>query len=106
MLNNISEDLKKIMLLGIGTIALTAEKAKEVVDDLVKKGELTMEQGKVLNEELRHNIKEKVMDSCGGKQPMQEQLKSMSKEELEALKAKIAEMEKDEVCNLDESDAQ
>ena len=45
-MNNISDDLKKIMLAGIGAVATTAEKSKEVVDALVKKGELTVEQGK------------------------------------------------------------
>ena len=59
-MNNISDDLKKIMLAGIGAVATTAEKSKEVVDALVKKGELTVEQGKILNEELKHNIKEKL----------------------------------------------
>ena len=39
---------------------MTAEKSKEVLDELVKKGELTVEQGKVLNRELKHNIKESV----------------------------------------------
>ncbi len=58
-MNNFSEDLKKVLLAGIGAVASTAEKSKEVVDDLVKKGELTVEQGKVLNEELKHNVAQK-----------------------------------------------
>ncbi|MCI7812889.1 MAG: hypothetical protein SO016_14570 [Lachnospiraceae bacterium] len=37
--------------------------AKDVVDQLVKKGELTVEQGKVLNEELKHNVKDKVKEN-------------------------------------------
>ena len=52
MMNEIGENVKKLMLLGIGAVAATAEKSKEVVDELVKKGELTVEQGKTLNEEL------------------------------------------------------
>ena len=31
--------------------------------ELVKKGELTVEQGKVLNEELKHNIKDAIRDN-------------------------------------------
>ena len=54
----LGEGIKKILLAGIGTAAVTAEKSKEVLDELVKKGELTVEQGKVLNQELKHNIKE------------------------------------------------
>ena len=43
----LGEGLKKILLVGIGTAAVTAEKSKEILDELVKKGELTVEQGKV-----------------------------------------------------------
>lgn len=55
-----SEGLKKVFLAGVGAVATTAEAAKDMVDQFVTKGELTVEQGKVLNEELKHNIKEKV----------------------------------------------
>ena len=36
-MNNFSEDLRKLLLVGIGAVAITAEKSKEVVEDLVKK---------------------------------------------------------------------
>lgn len=106
MLHNLGEDLKKIVLLGIGAVAATAEKcsdAKEIVDDLVKKGELTVEQGKVLNEELKHTVKEKVNETVNAKKEemMEMKLASMSKEELELLKAKLEAMEKDEACECD-----
>lgn len=58
----LSDGLKKILLAGVGAAATTVDAAKDLVDQLVAKGELTVEQGKVLNEELRHNIKEKVND--------------------------------------------
>ena len=51
-MERLTDGLKKILLAGIGTVAVTAEKSKDVLDELVKKGELTVEQGKVLNEEL------------------------------------------------------
>ena len=56
----LTENLKKILLAGIGTIATTAEKSKEILDDMVKKGELTVEQGKILNSELSQNIKDTI----------------------------------------------
>ena len=59
-MDNLGESLKKVMLAGVGALATTAEKSKEILDDLVKKGELTVEQGKVLNEELKHNVKKAV----------------------------------------------
>ena len=34
-MNNFSDDLKKVFLAGIGAAALTIEKSKEVVDELV-----------------------------------------------------------------------
>ena len=45
----LNEGLRKIFLAGVGAVATTAETAKDVVDNLVKKGEITVEQGKVLN---------------------------------------------------------
>ena len=43
---------------GVGALATTVEKSQEIVDDLVKKGELTVEQGKALNAELKHKVEE------------------------------------------------
>mgnify|MGYP000969159565 CR=1 FL=1 len=34
--------VKKAMLLGLGVISLTKEKAEEAVDDLIKRGEATL----------------------------------------------------------------
>ena len=92
-MNNISDDLKKIMLAGIGAVATTAEKSKEVVDALVKKGELTVEQGKILNEELKHNIKEKLRTPADV-ETFSKDLEKVNKEDLSKLKAKIEELEK------------
>ena len=57
-MDGLGENLKKVMLAGVGAVAVTAEKSKELLDEMVKKGELTVEQGKVLNEELKHNIRQ------------------------------------------------
>ena len=45
-MENLGDGIKKILLAGVGTIAVTSEKSKEILDELVKKGELTVEQGK------------------------------------------------------------
>ncbi len=82
--------MKKILLAGIGAAATTAEKSKEILDDLVKKGELTVEQGKVLNEELKHNVKQTFKKD---EQDPADVLKGMTPEQIEALKAAIANME-------------
>ena len=98
MIDKLSEDMKKLVLLGIGAAALTAEKSKELIDELVKKGELSIEQGKVLNEELKHRVRETIADAkeTTARQRMeklQEQVKQLSKEELEALKDLISQQE-------------
>ncbi len=55
----LSEGLKTVFLAGVGAVAITAEKSKQLVDDLVKKGELTVEEGKVINEDLAKKFNEK-----------------------------------------------
>lgn len=53
------EGLRKIFLAGVGALAATAEKGQELVNNLVARGELTVEQGKKLNSELAHKANEK-----------------------------------------------
>ncbi len=52
MANNFGDGLKDIFLAGVGAMALTGEKSKEIVDKLIAKGELSVEQGKEINQEL------------------------------------------------------
>ena len=92
MMSNFNEDLKKVLLAGIGAVAVTAEKSKEVVEQLVKKGELTVEQGKVLNEELKHNVAEKLREPFTVDK-ISKDLEKVNDEELEILKAKIEELQ-------------
>jgi len=44
--------LEKVFLAGVGAVAKTAEAASDLLDDLVKKGAITIEQSKEINEEL------------------------------------------------------
>lgn len=60
---NLGEGLRKIVLAGIGALATTYEKSSEIVDELVKKGEITVEQGKALNTELKRKVTEAVDDA-------------------------------------------
>lgn len=61
---DLSNELYRLFLAGVGAAALTAEKGRELVDSFVEKGELTVEQGKVLNEELRRDIKHRAQAVC------------------------------------------
>ena len=58
--NKFGEGIKKILLAGVGAVAITAEKGQEIIAELVKKGEITMEQGKDLNKDLQKDQRENV----------------------------------------------
>lgn len=79
---DIAEGVRKAFLAGVGAVAFGTEKAGELAAELVKKGELTVEQGKDLNQELTVKAKEAV----GGAQDavLKARLAAMSPEEREA----------------------
>ena len=95
MFAELGNDLRKILLAGIGAIAVTAEKSEEVVKELVKRGELTMEQGKALNEELKHKIKDTLREKRAefSTSKVSLNVEAMSKEERDELKRKLAELD-------------
>ncbi|MFA7673245.1 MAG: hypothetical protein WCY62_05280 [Clostridia bacterium] len=101
MADSLSEDLRKLILAGIGAAALTVEKAKTIIDECVKKGELTFEQGKVINEELKHDINKTVKEKAkaGEKKAIDilNELDTLTSDEIKVLKARIAQIEKDKV---------
>ena len=114
-MDQLSEGVRKLILAGIGAVAATKEKSEVILDELVKKGELTVEQGKVLNEELKHNIKDAIRENvtlhvvtpeeaCGEEDEenaddtadfVLDAVDSLTDEQLSALKARIAEREKE-----------
>lgn len=81
MENNIS--LRNLVLAGIGSVAYSLEKGMGMIDELVKKGELTVNQGKELNQELRNRFQ--------GKQAQPDQA---TKEALDNLEARVSRLEK------------
>ena len=117
-MDQLSEGLRKLILAGIGAVAATKEKSEVILDELVKKGELTVEQGKVLNEELKHDIKDAIRENVtlhvvtpeeteDNEEEADEEetddtadfvldaVDTLTDEQLAALKARIAEREKD-----------
>src|SRR5699024_12559643 len=56
------EQLRKLAMIGIGGTALAMDKISEYVDELVKQGKLTVEEGKKLTEELIQSKKEDVSE--------------------------------------------
>lgn len=92
-MEKIGDGLKKILLVGIGAAATTVEKSSQIIDDLVKKGEITVEQGKELNKELQHNVKKTMEARKLDAETIEQKLAKMSADEIELLKKKIREAE-------------
>jgi uncharacterized protein involved in high-affinity Fe2+ transport len=91
----IGDDIRKLLLAGVGLVATTVEKSKEVVELLIKKGELAMGQGKVNNEELKHNAAGGIHKNTSvqeGETPIPKP-DTLSPAEIAALKAMLIEME-------------
>lgn len=107
-MDKLSDNLKKIFLAGIGAVAVTAEKSKDLLDEMVEKGELTVEQGKVLNEELKHNVKKTVKEKVNALKPasaeeLSDLLDKMTPEQIAALKEQILKKEEASETAQDEA---
>lgn len=109
-MDQITSGLRKLLLAGIGAAAIAKEKGGEVLELLSKRGEVTVEQGRVLNEELKRNLKENVRENVETvKQSVKDNVRvhviypeddlmnavdGMDEEQLAALKERIAARER------------
>lgn len=57
------DELKKVLLAGIGLTSMTYDKASEFVKELIAKGHLTVDEGKQLQSELKRKAKEQTAES-------------------------------------------
>ena len=87
----ITDGIKNVLLAGVGAVATTAEKSTEVFKELVKKGELTVEQGKELNQELKRNLRK-----SSQRNDFESLVKDLTPEQLKALKDQSAKAEDQE----------
>ncbi|MCR5295119.1 MAG: hypothetical protein K6E30_08140 [Lachnospiraceae bacterium] len=90
-MEKITDGFKTLLLAAVGAAALTADKSQEILKELVSRGELTVEQGKALNQELKHKFSEAGKEKEKEDTAVADFLKGLSPEELEALKQKIRE---------------
>ncbi|MDD3214374.1 MAG: hypothetical protein PHY64_11905, partial [Eubacteriales bacterium] len=60
---SIDEDLRKLVLAGLGAASVAAEKTGETIDALAKHGEEVLAQGKDINQRLRHEIQKAIKDA-------------------------------------------
>lgn len=86
----IGDGFKDIFLAGIGAMAITAEKSKDLVDQLISKGELTVDQGKQINTELKHKAED--VASTLRYDALEARMAAMTPEERAAFAAKAAEI--------------
>lgn len=102
-MSSITDGFKDVFMAGIGAMALGAEKSKELVDQLIEKGELTVDQGKVINADLIEQATQKASATAGAVRDdlIAAHLATLSKEERDAFAAKVAEM----AAQADEKDA-
>ncbi|APZ49570.1 MULTISPECIES: phasin family protein [Jeotgalibaca] len=84
------EELKKIFLAGVGLTSTSVEKAEKLINEMVEKGRVTVQEGKDLQSELKRKITDK--------RPVQkdelDHLDYASKEEVAALEVKLDELGK------------
>ena len=97
-MDQLGEGLRKLILAGVGAAAATKEKSEVIFQELVRKGELTVEQGRVLNEELKHNLRESIRENVtvnvlDMSEDIMSSVKDMDDEQLEALKQCIRDAE-------------
>ncbi|PXF60058.1 MAG: hypothetical protein C4B59_10110 [Candidatus Methanogaster sp.] len=93
-----SETLRKLGLLGIGVLAITEEKIRQTVDELIEKGEMNREEGKSLVQELLTE-KKKQMQELGDTisnsvQNAIDRSKIATTDDVAHIEDKIAELEK------------
>lgn len=86
----ISDGFKDVFLAGIGAMAVTGEKTKELVDQLIAKGEITVEQGREVNSELKHKAEQTV--STVRLNVLEAQMAAMTPDERASFVAKAAEI--------------
>lgn len=98
-MDSLGENMRRLILAGIGAVAVTAEKSQAMLDELVKKGELTVAQGQVLNEELKHGIKQKIKENVtvsvvlADPDSLKDAVASMTPAQIAQLKELLSQME-------------
>ena len=94
----LKDGLRTIFLAGVGAVAITGEKASVIIDDLVKKGELTVEEGKVLNEEFKKKAKENLNPENIQKNVKEviASIDEMTKEQRDAIRSMLDRLDKKE----------
>lgn len=92
------DDFKKIFLAGIGAAATSYEKSSKLLDDMVKKGKITVDEGKELSEELKRTLKKDAAPACEETKTSS----SLTKEDIKELFTEMNFVSKDDLKSLQE----
>lgn len=84
-------ELKKLFLAGIGSAAYTYEKASKLIQEMVQKGRITVDEGKQLSEELKKTALAK-----------KEQIKPLNKTQLTSILDSMNFATKDDISKISE----
>ena len=82
-------DLKKVLLAGIGLTAMTVDKADNFVKELVEKGRLTVEEGKELEQKLKRQSKEEAQEFLNKLDAKKSSVEYATKEDVKRLEEKL-----------------
>ena len=82
-------DLKKVLLAGIGLTAMTVDKADSFVKELVEKGRLTVEEGKELEQELKRQSKEEAQEFLNKLDAKKSSIEYGTKDDVKRLEEKL-----------------
>lgn len=98
MNNNNSNWIKQLLMLGVGTTSLVAERLREVGDELVRDGKLNPEQARVFMDDMMQQLK---TDQGQLEEQMQRQLRNMLQDlgvprqsEMDELRGRIDRLER------------
>lgn len=85
----IMEELKKVLLAGIGLTSMTLEKADAFVKELVEKGRLTVNEGKELQSELKRRSEDEAKEFLTDLDRKTKPIQYATKEDVSRLEGKI-----------------
>lgn len=94
MIENMKENMKDVLLMGLGALSLTGEKANELKKELLERGESLYKEGSIKNEELKRSLKDKIKENTNIK------VTTATKEEIVDIINSMSDEEKEEISSL------
>lgn len=92
-MDSIESYLRKLIVASVGAADLGCEKLDKLLDECVARGEVTVEKGRVLNEELKRTCKQAAAKDADEKPAVD--VDAMSADEREALLQKLLAMKEE-----------